>query len=60
LAVSRRHLSPNYPYFGMGETSGGYRGTSRQAYEQAVEVPGPVTEAVERPRKLWYGSGSRC
>jgi aliphatic nitrilase len=46
LAVFPETIIPNYPYFAMVRPPVAIGADIARLYEQAVEVPGPVTEAV--------------
>lgn len=46
LAVFPETVIPNYPYFAWVEAAAVFAGLHGRLYEQAVDVPGPVTEAV--------------
>ncbi len=46
LAVFPETFIPNYPYFAFVQPPAGIAELHGRLYEQAVEVPGPVTEAL--------------
>ncbi len=46
LAVFPETVIPNYPYFAWVEAPAVFAGLHGRLYDQAVDVPGPVTEAV--------------
>jgi nitrilase len=51
LAVFPETIIPNYPYFAMVNPPVFIGRYYERLYDQAVEVPGPVTEAVSRAAK---------
>ncbi|MGD8763991.1 MAG: nitrilase-related carbon-nitrogen hydrolase [Desulfobacteraceae bacterium] len=55
LAVFPETFIPNYPYFAWVNPPAALSDLHRQLVEQAVEVPGPVTEAIGQAAK---GSGT--
>lgn len=46
LAVFPETIIPNYPYFAWVHPPATIAGLHQELYEQAVDVPGPVTEAI--------------
>ena len=51
LAVFPETLIPNYPYFAWVQPPAVIAGLHGKLYDQAVDVPGPVTEAVGEAAK---------
>jgi len=52
LAVFPETFIPNYPYFAWVNPPAAFSDLHGQLFEQAVDVPGPVTEAIGKAAKV--------